>query len=104
MRITARQIDVLRRAFDYRFGPGSRLWLFGSRLDDHRRGGDVDLLVQTPWADAERLLDAKLAFLADLHATPEFDGEKIDVVLWSSALQASRLPIHEIAMAEGVEL
>ena len=104
MRLTLRQIDVLRQAFGRRFGPQSRLWLFGSRVHDRRRGGDVDLLVQAPWADADRRRDAKLAFRVDLHATPAFDGEKIDVVLWPPALQASRLPIHEIGMTEGVEL
>ena len=104
MRLTPRQHSTLRRAFAGRFGPGARLWLFGSRVDDARRGGDVDLLVQTPLADAHALVDARLAFLADLHATPEFDGEKIDVVLWSPALHAEPLPIHRVALSQGVEL
>lgn len=104
MRLTPRQCTVLRRAFLRRFEPDARLWLFGSRADDRRRGGDIDLMVQTHQADAQQLVDARLAFLADLHATPEFDGEKIDVVLWSPALQGQPLPIHSVAMTEGVEL
>lgn len=104
MRLTPRQLNVLHAAFPGRFGPGSRLWLFGSRVDDARRGGDVDLMVQTPLADAADLVDARLAFLADLHATPEFEGEKIDVVIWSPALHGEAQPIHRIALAQGIEL
>lgn len=104
MRLSPRQQAILRRTFAGRFGPGSRLWLFGSRLDDARRGGDIDLLVRTPLADADVLVDARLRFLADLHATAEFDGEKIDVVLWSDALHREPQPIHRVALAQGVEL
>jgi predicted nucleotidyltransferase len=104
MRLTPRQHALLRQAARTRFGPGSRLWLFGSRVDDRRRGGDFDLLVQTDLADAASLVEARLAFLADLHATPDFEGEKIDVVLLAPALGPARQPIHEVALATGVEL
>jgi hypothetical protein len=104
MRLTPRQQSVLRQAFEGRFGQGSRLWLFGSRVDDARRGGDVDLMVQTPLTDATALVDARLSFLADLHATPEFDGEKIDVVLWSPAWHREPQAIHRVALAQGIEL
>jgi hypothetical protein len=50
------------------------------------------------------LVDARIAFLPDLHATPDFEGEKIDVVLLAPALGAARQPIHEVALATGVEL
>jgi hypothetical protein len=104
MRLTPRQHALLRRAAHARFGPGCRLWLFGSRTDGRRRGGDVELLVQTDLAGAAALVDARIAFLADLHATPDFEGEKIDVVLLAPALGAARQPIHEVALATGVEL
>jgi hypothetical protein len=86
MRLSPRQQQVLRQTFSGRFGPDSRLWLFGSRADDSSRGGDVDLLVQTPMDDPDALVDSRLSFLADLHATPEFEGERIDLVLWSTTL------------------
>ncbi len=104
MRVTFQQQRELQAALKRRFGAGARLWLFGSRVSDAARGGDYDLLVQTQDADAARLVDAKLAFLADLHGTPAFEGERIDVVLHSLPLDPTGSAIHRVALSEGVEL
>ena len=74
MRLTAEQQRGLHAALRRCFGASARLWLFGSRTDDRARGGDYDLLVQTDEPDATLLIEAKLAFLAELHGTPAFDG------------------------------
>ncbi len=47
MRLTPSQIDTIRKATLHNFGEGALVWLFGSRLDDTQRGGDVDLYVET---------------------------------------------------------
>ncbi len=57
MRLTAEQINLIRTQVQSQFGPHSRVWLFGSRVDDARRGGDVDLYIEpqieaTPWQEA----------------------------------------------------
>ena len=104
MRLTPQQQRELHTALRRRFGTAARLWVFGSRTDDQARGGDYDLMVQTDDADAGRLVDAKLAFLADLHATPSFDGERLDVLLYAPALDPQPSPIHQLALAGGVEL
>ncbi|HMQ70957.1 MAG TPA: nucleotidyltransferase domain-containing protein [Rubrivivax sp.] len=104
MRLTARQQQVLREALRRRFGGAARLWVFGSRLDAQARGGDHDLMVSTPEADADRLVEARLRFLADLHASPCFEDEKIDVVLHAPALQPEPLPVQRAALAHGVAL
>ena len=62
------------------------------------------MLIQAEDADAGRLVEAKLAFLADLHATPWFEDEKIDVVLYSPALDPQPLPIHQSGLRQGIEL
>ena len=46
MRLSDTDIAVIRTLVRVRFGPDSRIWLFGSRLDDNARGGDVDLYVE----------------------------------------------------------
>jgi predicted nucleotidyltransferase len=46
MRLTAEQAKIIRSAVREIYGDDSQLWLFGSRVDDERRGGDIDLLVR----------------------------------------------------------
>lgn len=94
----------MRAALAHRFGTAARLWVYGSRTDDHARGGDHDLMVQTAECVPSRLIEAKLSFLAELHGTPAFEGEKIVVVLYAPALDPEPRPIHRVAWASGVEL
>lgn len=104
MRLAEHERALLRAAARRHFGAEARIWLFGSRVDAARRGGDIDVMVKTPLAAADALIDARLAFLAELHATPAFEGEKIDVVLWSPAFEDAGREIRAVAQAEGVEL
>ncbi|WP_438873993.1 hypothetical protein [Thiohalocapsa halophila] len=41
MRLTAHQQQVIKQAAQDAFGPDVRVDLFGSRVDDTRRGGDI---------------------------------------------------------------
>ena len=47
MRLTSAQIDTIKSTAQQIAGAEASVWLFGSRLDDRRRGGDVDLLLQS---------------------------------------------------------
>jgi predicted nucleotidyltransferase len=104
MRLTPSQRLALAAAVRRRFGAGARLWVFGSRVDEAARGGDFDILVRSDESDAQALYDAKLATLADLHATAEFEGERIDLVLFSPRLDPEPRPVQRAAMEQGVEL
>nr|VFJ60676.1 MAG: hypothetical protein BECKDK2373B_GA0170837_109413 [Candidatus Kentron sp. DK] len=103
MRLTPGQIQKLKEATRRHFQRNARIWLFGSRVDDHRRGGDYDFYMETSCDDPDRIVSGKLALLAELHGEPEFEGEKIDLVI-SSRVPASHLPIHDIAKAQGIRL
>lgn len=99
MRLSATQASTLRRLAHEVAGPDARLRLFGSRLDDAARGGDVDLLLEVPAPVAEpALMAARLA----VRASRALDGRHVDVVI--SAPNLARLPIHEIALRQGREL
>ncbi|WP_373183774.1 nucleotidyltransferase domain-containing protein, partial [Halomonas campaniensis] len=67
-------VDVMKR----HFGQEAKVWLFGSRTDDSARGGDIDLMVETPLQDADDVVDAKLNALVELHQ--RLGDQKIDLV------------------------
>lgn len=80
-------------------GDTARVWLFGSRVRDQERGGDVDLLLEVDEPVAEPAqLSARLA----AQVSRSMYGRKVDVLIQAPNLM--RLPIHAIALAEGVRL
>ncbi len=46
MRITQEQVRLIREEVRGNLGADARIWLFGSRVDDARRGGDLDLYIE----------------------------------------------------------
>jgi hypothetical protein len=92
MRLSDRERRIIREAVLRHFGVVPRL--FGSRLDDARRGGDIDLVIRTglpPEEAARRRLD----LLAELWLN--LGERKIDIVLDDGTSQA---PIVERARRE----
>ncbi len=100
MRITDEQryavVEEIRRTF----GTRSRIWLFGSRADDHARGGDVDLYVEAEMLPrAGRALE-KLDAVVALERI--FDDQSVDLIVRYSG--DPEQPIHRIARSSGVPL
>ncbi|MFN3594840.1 MAG: nucleotidyltransferase family protein [Thiobacillaceae bacterium] len=79
------------------FGQEARVWLFGSRVDDARRGGDVDLYVEVPAAPADLFMQ-RIRCLGELKEGLPYP---VDLVI----ADASRArAIDRIAKAQGVLL
>lgn len=96
MRLTNDQIQMIRRFTSQVAGGQSRVRIFGSRLDDQSKGGDVDLLVEL----AEPVENpALMAAQLSAYISRAMCGRKVDVLL--SAPNLMRLPIHDIAVKEG---
>ena len=62
MRLSEQQLTAIRQTLARLMPPGTayELRLFGSRLHDQAKGGDVDLYLQTRGLDASHRFDLKL--------------------------------------------
>lgn len=100
MRLTTKQVQIICENAAKYFGANVHVWLFGSRVDDQAKGGDIDLYIESQIHHAEELMTAKLYFLRELHK--KLGEQKIDVVLQGSNMK--ELAIHRIAKQKGIVL
>jgi predicted nucleotidyltransferase len=99
MRLTEIQRQVIRDAAAQTFGPEVRVRLFGSRLDDQVKGGDIDLLVECPVAvEKAGLAAARMAAKIQL----QLGEREVDILYSWPGLEQS--PAHRAALDEGIEL
>ena len=99
MRLTPSERSSISDAVAAVAGCEACVRLFGSRMHDERRGGDIDLLVELPGPVARPALLAAQIEAALVHAIGE---QKIDVLL--AAPNLHELPVHRVARREGVLL
>ncbi|MDD2720621.1 MAG: nucleotidyltransferase domain-containing protein [Gallionella sp.] len=99
MRLTSDQTQITKSTVNRVLGAENRVWLFGSRVDDDLRGGDIDLLVETDATFPNRakvlctLYGALILALGD---------RKLDVLLKDG--RTADAPIFGIARRTGVML
>ena len=101
MRLTEQQRAIIRATVLETFGVGAEVWLFGSRVDDSKRGGDIDLLIETDQVDVDAITRAEIAFQSQLQM--KLGEQKIDVLLDYPA-RKMRPPIFHIAKQNGILL
>jgi len=95
MRLSQRYVEVIKLYFRQIFENGD-VYLFGSRVDDSKKGGDIDLyMVVSNHAD---LFQKKLKFLAKVKRA--LGEQKIDIVF---SLDKNRL-IEQEAVKWGIKL
>ena len=99
MRLTSTQIDCIKTTTRQVLGEDARVILFGSRVNDQARGGDVDLMIEVPQALAEpALVAARIASRIER----QLNGRHVDVLL--KAPNLLNQPIHHFAQIQGVLL
>ncbi len=77
MRLTTKEISTIKQQVKNVFGYQAQVYLFGSRVDNEKRGGDIDLFIKG--AEEEKYsLENKIRFLVEVKK--EIGDQKIDVV------------------------
>ena len=99
MRLTETQRAAIKASVSSVIDTDSRVWLFGSRADDSKLGGDIDLLIET-----DKTLPNRVTALCRLEGSlvMKLGDRKIDIILKdASTLEA---PIHRAAREQGILL
>lgn len=95
MRISNAEKEFIKSYWNQNF-PGSKVYLFGSRADDYKKGGDIDLLV---------LNNSKIGLLKKIDFLDKFmlnfGEQKVDIVTYTFSENA---PFKNIALSSSVEL
>ena len=95
MRLTPKEIEAIVGTFEAVFRNGD-IYLFGSRVDNSLKGGDIDLYIDAD--DMENIFEKKISFLVSLKR--KIGEQKIDVVL---SRDKNRL-IEQEALNKGIKL
>ncbi len=96
MRLSTHYREVIKNAAKEVFGEDAQIFLFGSRVDDAKLGGDIDLYIKTP--DKTNLQRKKSKFIAALYK--KIGEQKIDVVFDEDETR----PIEQEAVKWGIAL
>ncbi len=74
MRITQKEVEVLKNKLN-ELSCDAKLYLFGSRTDDAKKGGDIDLLIVSDELNRQSIRSIRLEFFK------HFGEQKLDIVL-----------------------
>ncbi|PWV78210.1 nucleotidyltransferase domain-containing protein [Halomonas sp. A11-A] len=99
MRLTPEQVAIIKQAAVEVFGDRVSVKLFGSRLNDAVRGGDIDLLVESPDIIESRM-DKMLTLTARLQL--RLGDQPIDILVVDPATPLN--PVHRHAIQTGRSL
>lgn len=100
MRISEKEIEAIKNLAVSIFGDDTKVFLFGSRIADHKRGGDIDLFI-TNRQKSKLTLSAKIDFLTELKLL--IGEQKIDVVLDTDSTK-SKKQFYQSVRKEAIEL
>ena len=93
MRLSEFEIDAIKKSI-YHLDPEAEIFLFGSRADDSKKGGDIDLLILSSSLTPSDKIKIK-AFLFKV-----LEEQKIDITIAAD----TKKPFVRLALKNGVAL
>ena len=101
MRLSEFEIETIKNTARKIWGEEAIVYLFGSRIDDSKKGGDIDLYIHLDKEqDPRNLMIKKASFLALLEI--QLGEQKIDLLVNTS--YNTHLPIIKSAEEKGLAL
>jgi len=101
MRLTTQEKQVIKSSVEEVMGSQANVWLFGSRVNDAKRGGDIDLFVETNLQNPLDRVRKKSRLWAKLQQ--QLGEQRIDII-FASVKPVEQRQIEQIARKSGVRL
>jgi predicted nucleotidyltransferase len=95
IRLKDEEIEIIKEVAIEIFGEDAKVYIFGSRVDLTKKGGDIDIFIET---QKEVSLNQEIEFLAKL----ELKGIERSVDVLIKAKNRDNKPIFEEAKRTGV--
>ena len=97
MRLSEFEREAIKECIKRYFGEKSEVFLFGSRVDDTKKGGDIDIYVIAEYKDINEIL---LKIKAKRCIKSKIGEQRIDIMVSKD----TNSPIEKIARENGVRL
>ena len=94
MRLSKDEVDLLKNKLSS-LSKEAKLYLFGSRVDDEKKGGDIDLLVVSKQLNKKDLRLLRIEFFK------VFGEQKLDIVLDNGSFSN---PFTKLIFPKAIEL
>ncbi len=94
MRLKSEEINLLKNTLS-KLSHEAKLYLFGSRVDDNKKGGDIDLLVVSKDLKKRDLRTLRIEFCKN------FGDQKIDILLDDGSFKQT---FHKLIFQKAVQL
>jgi len=94
MRLSTKEVSLLKKTLK-NLSSDASLYLFGSRVDDKKRGGDIDLLVVSKNFTKQQLRKFRIEFFK------EFGEQKLDIIVDDGSFKN---PFHKLIYQKAIRL
>ncbi|WP_141267036.1 nucleotidyltransferase domain-containing protein [Thermodesulfovibrio sp. Kuro-1] len=99
MRLDEKTLKTIKVLAEKYFGKYCEVRIFGSRVDDTQKGGDIDIYIKTDLK--EDILERKASFLAELKM--KIGDQKIDLLV-EHIDNPEKNSIYETARTTGIKI
>ena len=85
MRISQNEISKIKNVLtEFQLLPSCKIFLFGSRLYDFKKGGDIDLVLLCPESSYKNILDLKFKIKSELEFA--LDEQRVDLTVTTESI------------------